>query len=66
MYSKQNRTAKTSANEFNTPAINQFAPRPFVIQPQIEKVSSLQNQTPNLQTESVNQQKGWMATLQKS
>ncbi|MBH8560921.1 DUF4157 domain-containing protein [Nostoc sp. CENA67] len=50
MYSRQHRTAQTSAKSSDTPVSNQFAPRGFVVQPQAEEVT--QQQTPDLQTES--------------
>ncbi len=43
MYSRQYKTRKTSAKSSDTPVSNQFAPRPFVVQPQ--------PQTPDLQTQ---------------
>src|SRR5690242_15413838 len=50
MYSRQYRTAKNSAISSQTPVSNQFASRPFAVQPQVEEVT--QQQTPDLQTES--------------
>ncbi|WP_414577350.1 DUF4157 domain-containing protein [Anabaena sp. CCY 9402-a] len=43
MYSRQYKARKTSAKSSDTPVSNQFAPRPFVVQPQ--------PQTPDLQTQ---------------
>jgi hypothetical protein len=52
MYTKQHKTAKVSPVTTDTPVTNQFAPRPFVVQPQTEDVKPSQNQTTNLQAKS--------------
>ncbi|YAF95385.1 MAG: DUF4157 domain-containing protein [Nodularia sp. CChRGM 3473] len=48
MYSRQHKTAKSSANKSDTPVSNQFAPRRFVIQPQAAQTP----QHPDLQAQS--------------
>ncbi|BAZ34065.1 hypothetical protein NIES4074_65790 (plasmid) [Cylindrospermum sp. NIES-4074] len=49
MYSRQHRTSKTNSNNSDAPASNQFAPRPFVVQPQVAEPTTQQNQTDKLQ-----------------
>ncbi|BAZ32086.1 peptidoglycan L-alanyl-D-glutamate endopeptidase CwlK [Cylindrospermum sp. NIES-4074] len=49
MYSRQHRTSKSNSNDSETPASNQFAPRPFVVQPQVAEPTTQQNQTADLQ-----------------
>lgn len=50
MYTRQYKTKKTSANSSETSTSNQFAPRPFVVQPQGEEITN--NQTSDLQAKS--------------
>ncbi|BAZ32185.1 hypothetical protein NIES4074_46870 [Cylindrospermum sp. NIES-4074] len=52
MYSREHRTAKKSSDFHNTPVTNQFAPRPFVVQPQTKEVKPQQEQTDDLQTKA--------------
>jgi hypothetical protein len=67
MYSRQHRTSKNSANSSETPASNQFAPRPFVVHPPSVAATPQQQQTPNLQTqkEDVKQYKSAMIDASK-
>jgi hypothetical protein len=49
MYSKQHKTAKNSANASDTSASNQFAPRSFIVQPQVKGVTTQKDQTVDLE-----------------
>ncbi|YAF95384.1 MAG: hypothetical protein AB3A66_22950 [Nodularia sp. CChRGM 3473] len=49
MHSRQYKTAKIRSNDCDAPAPNQFAPRRFVVQPQVEQTP----QHPDLQAQSV-------------
>ncbi|BAZ29773.1 hypothetical protein NIES4074_22200 [Cylindrospermum sp. NIES-4074] len=49
MYSRQHRISSKPSDSHDVPASNQFAPRPFVIQPQTEEVKPPQSQTADLQ-----------------
>ncbi|MFN6567012.1 DUF4157 domain-containing protein [Dendronalium sp. ChiSLP03b] len=51
MYSRQHKIAKT-AKSSDISVSNQFAPRGFVVQPQLEEVSTQQQETLDLQAES--------------
>ncbi|BAZ32223.1 hypothetical protein NIES4074_47250 [Cylindrospermum sp. NIES-4074] len=49
MYSRQHRISKKPSDSHDAPASNQFAPRPFVVQPQTQEVKPPENQTADLQ-----------------
>jgi hypothetical protein len=52
MYSKQQKAAQTPANAHDVLAVNQFAARPFVVQPAVEKSTPQSEQTTSLQAKS--------------
>ncbi|BAZ32203.1 hypothetical protein NIES4074_47050 [Cylindrospermum sp. NIES-4074] len=49
MYSRLHRISRKPSGSHDAPASNQFAPRPFVVQPQTEEVKPPQSQTADLQ-----------------
>jgi hypothetical protein len=51
MYSRQHRTSNSNSNNSNAPALNQFAPRPFVVQPQVAEPTTQETPAADLQTE---------------
>jgi hypothetical protein len=51
MYSRQHRTSKNSSKSSDKLFTNQFAPRPFVVQPKTEPSQPQQDQTPEVQTQ---------------